>query len=155
MAVTTHELVMAEITGISDSGLQLKYKNMKGVVRLEDMDWMASGALERMYANYREGNIIEVVITKIKKNQFIASRKDVFPELNPWRNPRLYQVGKAFSSVVKAISQAGYLVELSAGAVALIKDCNAHINYQVGQLLNVRIVDVNPDVQKIIAVPMA
>jgi ribosomal protein S1 len=108
-----------------------------------------------MYSNDRVGNIIEVVIVKVNKTQFVASRKDVFPELNPWRNPRLYQVGKAFSSVVKTISQAGYLVELSAGAFALIKDCNAHINYQVGQLLNVRIVDVNPDVQKIIAVPMA
>jgi ribosomal protein S1 len=150
-----HDFVMAEITGISDSGLQLSYKNMKGTVMLKDMDWMASGALERMYSNYTVGNIIEVVILGIKKNQFVASRKDVFPELNPWRNPRLYQVGKAFSSVVKAISQAGYLVELSAGAFALIKDCNAHINYQVGQLLNVQIVDVNPDVQKIIAVPMA
>jgi ribosomal protein S1 len=155
MDLKIHDFVMAEITDVSDSGLQLNYKNMKGMVSLKDMDWMASGALERMYSNYKVGNIIEVVIVDVKENRFIASRKDVFPELNPWRNPKLYQVGKAFSSVVKAITHAGYLVELSAGALALIKDCNAHINYQVGQLLNVRIIDVNPDVKKIIAVPMA
>jgi ribosomal protein S1 len=154
MELKIHDFVMAEITDVSDSGLQLNYKNMKGIVSLKDMDWMASGALERMYSN-KVGNIIEVVIVDVNKNQFVASRKDVFPELNPWRNPKLYQVGKAFSSVVKAITHAGYLVELSAGALALIKDCNAHINYQVGQLLNVRIIDVNPDVKKIIAVPMA
>jgi ribosomal protein S1 len=155
MELKIHDFVMAEITGISDSGLQLNYNNMKGTVSLKDMDWMASGALERMYSNYKVGNIIEVVIVEMKKNQFVASRKDVFPELNPWRNPKLYQVGKAFSSVVKAVTHAGYIVQLSAGAWALIKDCNAHINYQVGQLLNVRIVDVNHAGQKIIAVPMA
>lgn len=116
-----NDKVRAEITSINDDGIKLKYDCYEGRLRIIDLEWNLSGILERMYANYKVGDFIDVVVINVAGDKFLGSQKDLFPDLNPWRNTGVYKVGCEFNSVVKKIVDFGCFVELSTGAIALIK----------------------------------
>ena len=154
MIINLHEKISAEITAISDEGMKLKYEAYIGRLRVIDYEWDCVGVIERINKKYKVGDFIEVVVINISDELFLASHKDCFPELNPWRNPELYVVGKTFDAVITEKVYFGYFLKLSTGATALLKKNDSPDNLNVNEEIKVAIKEVDFGLEKIIVSPV-
>lgn len=152
MTIKLRDKISAEITAINDEEMTLKYNDLIGRLRVIDYEWDCVGVIDRIKKRYKVGDVIDVIVINIKDNLFLASHKDCFPDLNPWKNPELYVVGEAFDAIVIERVPFGFFVKLSTGAKALLPKDGGVIDFDVNKKIKVTIKEVDPKLEKIIVI---
>ncbi len=82
---------------------------------------------------------------------FLGSLRKLHPELNPWRDPTIYQVGREFEGTITSIWDWGLFVRLDTGANAAVIPLPIHeaLDKLEGQRVRVQIIAVSPALEKI------
>ena len=141
------------VKNVTDFGAFIDLGGADGLLHISEMSW---GRVENPKKVFKVGDKTEVLIKDIKDTRIALSRK--FPEENPWLNAaEKFAVGTVLTGKVARMTDFGAFVELVPGVDALLhvsQISKEHVEkpadvLNVGQEVNVKIVDFNEEERKI------
>jgi ribosomal protein S1 len=144
--VKEKEIVRARVTAVHDYGVEIEAEGRPGFIQPIEVSWEDRVRPADVAGT---GDLVDVYVYAITVDRFYASIKMVHPELNPWADPRKYEVGSSHTGIVEEVSDWGAKVKLTIGAVGMILLGRFPGSYLRGQSLEVEIVDVDASSRKL------
>jgi ribosomal protein S1 len=147
------DVVEGTVKNITDFGAFVDLGGADGLLHISEMSW---GRVENPKKVFKVGQKLRVLVKDINGKKIALSLK--FPDENPWINAEeKYAVGKVVTGKVARMADFGAFVELEPGIDALLhvsQISREHIEkpsdvLKVGDEVTAKIVDFNPDSQKI------
>lgn len=161
MGVSLGEIVTLKLTHVEGYACWGSVGNQTGFVHCVEWSW--EGAAEEFHEPC-VGDEIPVKVFHIVEGSkeppsadvtyngkfnvdFAGSIREVHPEKNPWYDPSVYKVDDIFIGTFKSVNSWACFVQHPRGAEgALTVDGVAH-GFEVGQQVQVRIIEVDPERQ--------
>lgn len=146
-------IVEGTVKNLTDFGAFIDLGGADGLLHISEMSW---GRIENPRKVYKVGDKVECFIKEIKGEKIALSTK--FPDQNPWLNvEEKYPVGSIVKGKVARMTDFGAFIELEPGVDALLhvsQISREHVNkpsdvLSVGQEIEAKVVDMNPDDKKI------
>ncbi|MBQ6361764.1 MAG: 30S ribosomal protein S1 [Lachnospiraceae bacterium] len=146
-------IVEGAVKNLTDFGAFIDLGGADGLLHISEMSW---GRIENPKKVFKVGETVEAFIKEIKGEKIALSMK--FPDRNPWLNAEeKYAVGKFVKGKVARMTDFGAFVELEPGVDALLhvsQISRDHVEkpsdvLTVGQQIEAKVVDFNPDDKKI------
>ncbi|MDD6211718.1 MAG: 30S ribosomal protein S1 [Clostridiales bacterium] len=146
-------IVEGVVKNLTDFGAFIDLGGADGLLHISEMSW---GRIESPKKVFKVGDTVEAFIKEIKGDKIALSMK--FPDKNPWANAEeKYAVGNVVTGKVARMTDFGAFVELEAGVDALLhvsQISRAHVDkpadvLTIGQEIEAKVVDFNPDDKKI------
>ena len=145
--------VEGTVKNITDFGAFVDLGGADGLLHISEMSW---GRVENPKKVFKVGQKLRVLVKEINGKKIALSLK--FPDENPWIDAdQKYAVGKVVTGRVARMADFGAFVELEPGIDALLhvsQISREHIEkpsdvLKVGDEVTAKIVDFNPESQKI------
>ena len=146
-------IVNGMVKNLTDFGAFIDLGGADGLLHISEMSW---GRIESPKKVFQVGDEVEAFIKEIKGDKIALSLK--FPDKNPWANAEeKYEVGNVVAGKVARMTDFGAFVELEPGVDALLhvsQISRAHVDkpsdvLSIGQELEAKVVDFNPEEKKI------
>jgi len=146
-------IVNGKVKNLTDFGAFIDLGGADGLLHISEMSW---GRIESPKKVFQVGDEVEAFIKEIKGDKIALSLK--FPDKNPWANAEeKYEVGNVVAGKVARMTDFGAFVELEPGVDALLhvsQISRAHVDKPsdvliIGQELEAKVVDFNPEEKKI------
>ena len=146
-------IVEGTVKNLTDFGAFIDLGGADGLLHISEMSW---GRIENPKKVFKVGEQVEAFIKEIKGEKIALSMK--FPDRNPWLNAEeKYAVGNLVKGKVARMTDFGAFVELEPGVDALLhvsQISRDHVDkpsdvLTVGQEIEAKVVDFNPDDKKI------
>jgi len=146
-------IVNGKVKNLTDFGAFIDLGGADGLLHISEMSW---GRIESPKKVFQVGDEVEAFIKEIKGDKIALSLK--FPDKNPWANAEeKYEVGNVVAGKVARMTDFGAFVELEPGVDALLhvsQISRAHVDkpsdvLSIGQELEAKVVDFNPEEKKI------
>jgi len=146
-------IVNGMVKNLTDFGAFIDLGGADGLLHISEMSW---GRIESPKKVFQVGDEVEAFIKEIKGDKIALSLK--FPDKNPWANAEeKYEVGNVVAGKVARMTDFGAFVELEPGVDALLhvsQISRAHVDKPsdvlgIGQELEAKVVDFNPEEKKI------
>jgi len=144
--VKEKEIVQARVTAVHDYGIEIEAEGRPGFIQPTELSWEERLRPAEAVAL---GDRIEVYVYAVTADRFYASIKRAHPELDPWADPRKYEVGSSHTGTVEGVSDWGATVKLSSGVAGVILLARYPGPYRRGQHLEVEVVDVDASLHKL------
>ena len=147
------DTVEGTVKNITDFGAFIDLGGADGLLHISEMSW---GRVENPKKVFKVGQKLRVLVKEINGKKIALSLK--FPDENPWIDAdQKYAVGKVVTGRVARMADFGAFVELEPGIDALLhvsQISREHIEkpsdvLKVGDEVTAKIVDFNPESQKI------
>lgn len=151
--LTVGDVVEGTVKNITDFGAFVDLGGADGLLHISEMSW---GRVENPKKVFKVGQKLRVLVKEINGKKIALSLK--FPDENPWIDAdQKYAVGKVVTGRVARMADFGAFVELEPGIDALLhvsQISREHIEkpsdvLKVGDEVTAKIVDFNPESQKI------
>ena len=146
-------IVNGTVKNLTDFGAFIDLGGADGLLHISEMSW---GRIDSPKEMFSVGDEVEAFIKEIKGDKIALSLK--FPDKNPWVNAdEKYAVGNVVTGKVARMTDFGAFVELEPGVDALLhvsQISRAHVEkpsdvLSIGQEIEAKVVDFNPDERKI------
>ena len=146
-------IVNGTVKNLTDFGAFIDLGGADGLLHISEMSW---GRIESPKKVFQVGDEVEAFIKEIKGEKIALSLK--FPDKNPWVNAEeKYAVGNVVTGKVARMTDFGAFIELEAGVDALLhvsQISRTHVEkpadvLSVGQEIEAKVVDFNPEERKI------
>ena len=146
-------IVNGTVKNLTDFGAFIDLGGADGLLHISEMSW---GRIDSPKQMFSVGDEVEAFIKEIKGDKIALSLK--FPDKNPWVNAdEKYAVGNVVTGKVARMTDFGAFVELEPGVDALLhvsQISRAHVEkpsdvLSIGQEIEAKVVDFNPDERKI------
>ena len=146
-------IVNGTVKNLTDFGAFIDLGGADGLLHNSDMSW---GRIDSPKEMFSVGDEVEAFIKEIKGDKIALSLK--FPDKNPWVNAdEKYAVGNVVTGKVARMTDFGAFIELEPGVDALLhvsQISRAHVEkpsdvLSIGQEIEAKVVDFNPDERKI------
>ncbi len=147
------DVIEGTVKNVTDFGAFVDLGGLDGLLHISEMSW---GRVENPKKLFKSGDQLRVFIKDIHDNKIALSLK--FDETNPWRNAEeKYAIGNVVSGKVARMTDFGAFIELEPGVDALLhvsQISREHVEkpsdvLNVGQQVEVKIIDFNPESRKI------
>lgn len=147
--------VNGTVSRLTDFGAFVDLGGVDGLIHISEMSW---GRISNPKEVLREGQEVEVFVLDVdkEKGKISLSLKDA--DKNPWKlAAEKYAVGSIVEGKVVRMVPFGAFVELEAGVDGLVhisQIANKHVvkpedELKVGEVINVKVLEVNPEQKKI------
>ena len=146
-------IVNGTVKNLTDFGAFIDLGGADGLLHISEMSW---GRIDSPKEMFSVGDEVEAFIKEIKGDKIALSLK--FPDKNPWVNAdEKYAVGNVVTGKVARMTDFGAFIELEPGVDALLhvsQISRAHVEkpsdvLSIGQEIEAKVVDFNPDERKI------
>jgi ribosomal protein S1 len=146
-------IVKGKVKNLTDFGGFIDLGGADGLLHISEMSW---GRIESPKKLFKVGDEVEAFIKEIKGEKIALSLK--FPDRNPWLNAEeKYAVGNIITGHVARMTDFGAFIELEPGIDALLhvsQISKSHVDkpsdvLKIGQEIEAKVVDFNPDERKI------
>jgi len=146
-------IVKGKVKNLTDFGGFIDLGGADGLLHISEMSW---GRIESPKKLFKVGDEVEAFIKEIKGEKIALSLK--FPDRNPWLNAEeKYAVGNIITGHVARMTDFGAFIELEPGIDALLhvsQISKSHVDkpsdvLKIGQDIEAKVVDFNPDERKI------
>ena len=146
-------IVNGTVKNLTDFGEFIDLGGADGLLHISEMSW---GRIDSPKEMFSVGDEVEAFIKEIKGDKIALSLK--FPDKNPWVNAdEKYAVGNVVTGKVARMTDFGAFIELEPGVDALLhvsQISRAHVEkpsdvLSIGQEIEAKVVDFNPDERKI------
>ena len=146
-------IVEGTVKNLTDFGAFIDLGGADGLLHISEMSW---GRIESPKKVFKVGDKVEAFIKEIKGEKIALSMK--FPDKNPWLNAEeKYAAGNVVTGKVARMTDFGAFVELEPGVDALLhvsQISRDHVDkpsdvLSIGQEVEAKVVDFNPDDKKI------
>ena len=146
-------IVNGTVKNLTDFGAFIDLGGADGLLHISAMSW---GRIDSPKEMFSVGDEVEAFIKEIKGDKIALSLK--FPDKNPWVNAdEKYAVGNVVTGKVARMTDFGAFIELEPGVDALLhvsQISRAHVEkpsdvLSIGQEIEAKVVDFNPDERKI------
>ncbi len=146
-------IVNGTVKNLTDFGAFIDLGGADGLLHISEMSW---GRIDSPKEMFSVGDEVEAFIKEIKGDKIALSLK--FPDKNPWVNAdEKYAVGNVVTGKVARMTDFGAFIELEPGVDALLhvsQISRAHVEKpsdvpSIGQEIEAKVVDFNPDERKI------
>lgn len=144
------EIIVATVKSFEDYGMYLTYKEKIIFVTIVNITWLAGLPDKKKYQSgtKHQVKIIKAFKEPYKGVHYLGSIKDAYPEENPWKDEKIYAIGAKFSGSVMSIAEYGIIIELSTGALGLMKYAKEKL--PIKSSVTVEVVDVDIDTKRIL-----
>lgn len=143
------------VSRLTDFGAFVDLGGVDGLIHISEMSW---GRISNPREVLKEGQTVEVFVLDVdkEKGKISLSLKDA--DKNPWKlAAEKYSVGSVVEGKVVRMVPFGAFVELEAGVDGLVhisQIANKHVvkpedELKVGEVIKVKVLEVNPDQKKI------
>ena len=143
------------VSRLTDFGAFVDLGGVDGLIHISEMSW---GRISNPREVLKEGQTVEVFVLDVdkEKGKISLSLKDA--DKNPWKlAAEKYSVGSVAEGKVVRMVPFGAFVELEAGVDGLVhisQIANKHVvkpedELKVGEVIKVKVLEVNPDQKKI------
>ena len=148
-----HDTLDGTVKNLTDFGAFIDLGGADGLLHISEMSW---GRIDSPKEMFSVGDEVEAFIKEIKGDKIALSLK--FPDKNPWVNAdEKYAVGNVVTGKVARMTDFGAFIELEPGVDALLhvsQISRAHVEkpsdvLSIGQEIEAKVVDFNPDERKI------
>lgn len=147
--------VNGTVSRLTDFGAFVDLGGVDGLIHISEMSW---GRISNPKEVLKEGQEVEVFVLDVdkEKGKISLSLKDA--DKNPWKlAAEKYAVGSIVEGKVVRMVPFGAFVELEAGVDGLVhisQIANKHVvkpedELKVGEIINVKVLEVNPEQKKI------
>lgn len=147
--------VKGTVSRITDFGAFVNLGGIDGLIHISEMSW---GRITNPREVLKEGDEVEVVVLDVnkEKGKISLSLKNVTP--NPWDSAaEKYPVGSIVEGKVVRMVPFGAFVELEVGVDGLVhisQIANKHVvkpedELKIGEIIKVKVLDVNTEAKKI------
>lgn len=146
-------IVEGKVKNITDFGAFIDLGGADGLLHISEMSW---GRIESPRKLFKVGDEVEAFIKEIKGDKIALSMK--FPDKNPWVHAdEKYSTGSVVTGKVARMTDFGAFVELEPGVDALLhvsQIAKEHVDkpsdvLKIGQIIEAKVVDFNPEERKI------
>ena len=146
-------IVKGKVKNLTDFGGFIDLGGADGLLHISEMSW---GRIESPKKLFKVGDEVEAFIKEIKGEKIALSLK--FPDRNPWLNAEeKYAVGNIITGHVARMTDFGAFIELEPGIDGLLhvsQISKSHVDkpsdvLKIGQEIEAKVVDFNPDERKI------
>ena len=146
-------IVTGIVKNLTDFGVFIDLGGADGLLHISEMSW---GRIENPKKVFKVGQEVEAFINSIKGTKIALSMK--FPDRNPWLGAEeKYAIGNIVTGCVARMTDFGAFVELVPGVDALLhvsQIAPTHVEkpsdvLKIGQEIEAKVVDFNPDDKKI------
>jgi len=133
------EIVTATVDQVEQYGVFLSHDSGRLFIQIPEIDWVLRIPDPRAFT--KPGDIFEALVLGYNesKSLFYGSIKGAHPELDPYKEGPMYQVGTKHKGKVLKNTDYGTFVEIAPGLEALICNENGG-NFDAGILLEVLVV---------------
>ena len=151
--INVGDVVEGTVKNLTDFGAFIDLGGADGLLHISEMSW---GRVENPRKVFNVGDKTKVLIKDIKDDKIALSLK--FEDQNPWLNAAdKYSVGSVVTGKVARMADFGAFIELEPGVDALLhvsQISKEHVDkpsdaLKVGQEIEAKVVDFNPDDHKI------
>ena len=146
-------IVNGTVKNLTDFGAFIDLGGADGLLHISEMSW---GRIDSPKEMFSVGDEVEAFIKEIKGDKIALYLK--FTDKNPWVNAdEKYAVGNVVTGKVARMTDFGAFIELEPGVDALLhvsQISRAHVEkpsdvLSIGQEIEAKVVDFNPDERKI------
>ena len=147
------DIVEGTVKNVTDFGAFIDLGGVDGLLHISEMSW---GRVENPKKVFKVGETLKVLIKDIDGTKVALSLK--FDDSNPWKDAATkYAVGNVVTGKVARMTDFGAFIELEPGVDALLhvsQISRAHVEkpsdvLSIGQEIEAKVVDFNPDERKI------
>jgi len=150
-------VIEGRIKNITDFGLFIGIDDdIDGLVHISDISW--TKRIKHPSEIYKKGDVVQAVVLEIDKNNERFSMGIKQLEADPWQSVKeRYPIGTKVSGLVTNVTDFGIFVELEEGIEGLVHVSEVSAEriktpvgqYEVGNELTARVMNVNVDERKI------
>lgn len=125
------DIVEGKVSRIEGWGLFLEFSSKIIFVQIVELDWIKFRLGPSEFTQLGNTHDVKILGYSKETNQYSGSIKQAHPELDPWINDGIYNVGNELVGVVISNTEYGSFVEVTPGLEALV------LNEYGGNALNI------------------
>lgn len=148
--VVVGEIISVRVVDVASYGVKVESENREGFIQIPELSWDTYGLQSRISSICKVGDTLKVKILSLSKDKFYASLREANPELNPWNDQNKPCVGQKAQGKIVLVADYGYLVKLPSSIVALLPQDECEQSLLAGQLIDVKVVNINFEKQKVV-----
>lgn len=118
------QIVQARVDQVEQYGVFASNDEGRLFIQIPELDWVRRIPDAKQFASVGDEFEILVLGFNENRNQFLGSIKQAHPELDPFRDKHLYEVGTTHQSKVVLNTAYGTFVEIAPGVQGLIRKQN-------------------------------
>jgi small subunit ribosomal protein S1 len=129
-------IIDAVVERIEPYGAWIDHEGRRGLVGIPEVSW---SRIRHPGEALSVGQRVRVKVLAVAKDQFSASIRAAYPELDPWRDPAEFSEGTAFVAPVVLETAYGCFVELRPEVWGLLPREKCPEEVRMGDLLRVTV----------------
>ncbi len=138
-----NDLIKVKVTRVEPGFVLVDYHGREATLQQTELTWKAGVVFPKDFV--KEGEEITVRVIAKDGERFSPSLKRV--KENPWDSPP--EIGKEYKSPVTMVTDYGYFINIEYYCNALLTSQQSKRNHSLGELVKVKVTEVNANQQKV------